>query len=230
MTKIYFGCDEVSRGWKRYYGLCNALEVPSREKSPSIRTLNTWRVNSPKGFGFILHTEPEVSDNLERLSEKGQSALDETTKQHFQNSIARAHALGAKALFLATSYDFGPTAKNRSLIEELAKIERGNTLLIWETQGMWSVEDTRNFAKSNGIIYAMDPFLANDSEISFGHGDACFKLSERQGARRHFDGYDFEQMLEWGQSFDRLFILLRGRFKWRHARELQETLKSLELL
>lgn len=228
MTKIYYGCDEVTKGWPRYFDLANAIEIPDRGKTPAIKTLNTWRVKSPRGFGFIVHFSEDFVAHLDRLSLTSKTSLDDAAMASFEGTMEKARALGATALLLPTSFDFGPTENNRKLLASLAALDRGKMIFIWESQGMWTTENTMAFAKSMGIVAAFDPFLAHEEGLDFGHGDGCFKLSERQGSRRYFDGYDFEQILDWGAHYDRLLILARGRFKWRHLRELKQTMKSLD--
>ena len=228
MTKIFYGCDEVTKGWPRYFDLANAIEIPDRGKTPAIKTLNTWRVKSPKGFGFIVHFSNEFVGHLDRLSSASKTEFDEAALLAFEQTMEKARALGATALLLPTSFEFGPTETNRKLLARLATLDRGKMMLVWEFQGMWTTENAMEFAKGVGMIPAFDPFMAHEEGLSFGHGDGCFKLSERQGSRRYFDGYDFEQVLDWGAHFDRLLVLARGRFKWRHLRELRETMKSAD--
>lgn len=226
MTKFYYASDEINKGWKRYFNLANALEVTNEGKLPSIKTLNSWRVSSPKGFGFVVHVLDEFIEALDRLSAAGASQLDEQAKAAFEASLERAKALGAIALFLPTSFEFSPTQSNRTLLEKVAELNRGKLMLVWESQGMWSLEDMRDWASKRGIVYTYDPFMAFEEGLEFGHGDVCFKINERQGTRRHFDGYDMENLIEWAQAYDRAILLFRGRFKWRHLKEWRETLKS----
>ncbi|MBA2665255.1 MAG: DUF72 domain-containing protein [Bradymonadaceae bacterium] len=230
MTKIYYGCDHVPRGWGRYFALCNAVELKlsGYEKRPTTETLNRWRVDSPKGFAFVLHVDEAVSGGLVRLGDANKSELDDRVRKGWQSTLESAHALAARAIYLKTPLSFSPNPSNRALISAFAK-ELANTqkaVVIWESEGMWPVEDTRDFAESLGMAYAIDPFVAERDAIAMTHGDACFVLTERAGLRREFDAYDIELLQEWSQSYNRVFMLLRGRFQWKHARELHDALAN----
>ena len=50
-------------------------------------------------------------------------------------------------------------------------------------------------------------------------------LTERAGLRRKLDQFDMETMIDWAENYDRAFVLLRGRFKWDHAKELRVALE-----
>lgn len=232
MTKIYYGCDHVPRGWGRYFATCNAIELnlATYEQTPTIATLNRWRVESPKGFGYVLHVDTAVTEGLIRLSDKNKSELDDTIREGWKKTLAAAKALAARAVYIKTPLSFSPNSTNRALITQLAnELHKGNKfVLIWESEGMWPVEQTRDFAQNLGIAYAIDPFLMERDEIDLTHGDTCFVLTERGGMRREFDNYDIEQLIEWSQRYDRVFMLLRGRFQWKHARELRNALQDDE--
>lgn len=232
MTKIYYGCDHVPHGWGRYFATCNALELDleTYEQKPSISTLNRWRVESPKGFGFVLHVDPAVTQGLIRLSDQNAAQLDDSVREGWAKTLEAARALAARAVFLKTPLSFSPNANNRALITQLANelYQNQKFVLIWESEGMWPVEQTRDFAQSLRIAYAVDPFLLERDGIDLTHGDACFILTERAGMRREFDTYDIEQLIDWTQGHDRVFMLLRGRFQWKHARELRNALQDEE--
>lgn len=230
MTKIYYGSDEVPRGWGRYYAMCNALELDltTLENRPRTETLNRWRVESPKGFAFVLHADPDVVEGLAALSQADRTELDDRVRQGWERTMAAAHALAAKAVLIRTPMSFSPSAASRELMRKLATelAAEARPLVIWETEGMWSVEDTRDLAESLGLVYALDPFLARRDDIEFTRGDACFVITERGGMRRDFDPYDIEELLDAASRYDRIFVLLRGRFKWPHARIFRDLLKE----
>ncbi len=223
MSKIFYGCDEISRGWERYFQLCNALEVRlDPQVTPTLKTLNRWRVDSPKNFCFMLHVAPELIDALLVQAGRKSSTLSPELQAAWEKTMEQARALAARALVIETPTELSPNATNRALMVELAKLAQASKLpLIWQAQGMWSKSETRDFAESHGMIFALDPFLWQQEELSFTSGDACFILSERIGMRRKFDQYDLEELVGWSQSYNRVFVLLRGRFKWDHARELR---------
>jgi hypothetical protein len=232
MTRIYFGCDDTAVGWDRAISTCDALEVPmSGNQPPSIKTLNKWRVESPRSFCFVLHVDPSVSEGLLKQSESGKRVLSEEILAGWKLTLERASALAAKALVLRTPAGFMPGETQRELIKAVSELDRGKKLaLIWEAEGLWSVETTRTFAESIGLVYAFDPYLAERDELPMTSGSACFVLTERASMRRQFDQFDLERLVDWSTAYERVFVLLRGRFKWEHARELRQVLKELDLL
>lgn len=229
MGKIYYGCDELARGWEHYFKLCNALEVDieSFDAPPKTSTLNRWRVDSPRGFCFVLDVDKQFTEALASLSDRGADKLDDRVRQGWETTMERAHALAAKAVVIKTPPEFSPGSVSKTLLEqfsdELAKDAK--PAVIWESQGPWQLQQTRDFAQDLGLIYAHDPFIAYREEIPFTHGDACWVLTERAGLRRKFDQFDMETMIDWADNYDRAFVLLRGRFKWDHAKELKVALE-----
>lgn len=228
MTRYYYGCDEIPQGWKSYYRRCTALELDlaGHEHPPTIKTLNRWRVESPRGFSFVLHLDAGANEALQAAASRGATELGEDFEQGWARTVEQAHALAARAILVKTPLSFGPAAETRALMSALG--ERARELkqaLIWEASGVWGTEATRDWAEEHGIIYAIDPFLAQRDEIAPGKQDGCFILNERAAMRRKFDQYDIEDLLDWSSTYQRVFILLRGRFKWDHARELQYVLE-----
>lgn len=221
MTKIYYGCDEIPRNWKRYFGICNALETDLKQldNPPKIATLNRWRVDSPKGFAFILHADSLVSQELVKAAERGEEALSEELQQGWQQTLEQARALAARAILIQTPASFSPGTASRALLTAFSKELRSafSRPVIWEAQGIWDTAITREWAADLGLTYTYDPFLALREEIGLLHGDGAFILTERAGMRREFDRFDISGLLDQLQSYNRAFFLLRGRFKWNHA-------------
>lgn len=228
MTKIYYGCDEVPRGWGHYFKQCNALQLDleTYDALPKTSTLNRWRVESPRGFCFVLYADSAFTAALMRVSARGQTELDDATRAAWQVNLERARALAAKAILIRTPAKFTPGPASRALMTQVAQELAGpaKPAVIWQSDGLWQLKDTRNFAEDVGLVYAMDPFIARREELEFTHGDAAWVLSERAGLRRKFDQFDMELLLDLAESYDRVFCLLRGRFKWDHARELKVAL------
>jgi hypothetical protein len=229
MGKIYYGCDELARGWEQYFKRCNALEIDieSFDAPPKIETLNRWRVDSPRGFCFVLDVAPQFTDALAKLSDRGADQLDDAVRQGWQTTLERAHALAAKAILIKTPADFFPGSVSRTLLERVAEelVADASPAVIWESQGPWELKGTREFAESIGLVYGYDPFIAYREGLGFTHGDACWVLTERAGLRRKLDQFDMETMIAWAENYDRAFVMLRGRFKWDHAKELRVALE-----
>jgi uncharacterized protein YecE (DUF72 family) len=229
MANVYYGCDEVPKGWERYFAQCNLIEIDldSYDSRPKISTLNSWRVESPKGFAFVLHATRAFIEELVRLRDVEQTEISDTLRQEWQVILDHAAALAAKAVLLQTPPEFSPGPLSQELLanvsEELAKPSK--PAFMWESSGLWSMKSTREFAQANGIVYALDPFIAHRDELPFTHGDACWILTERAGMRRKFDQFDLERLVRWADNYDRAFVLLRGRFKWDHAREMRHAVE-----
>ena len=140
----------------------------------------------------------------------------------------QAKALAAKALYVKTPFEFGPNDSNEAIIQALAqRVKSQGRTLIWEPEGMWPPEQTYAFARDHNMMLAIDPFLwIREGYERVNASDVCFVLTERASARRKFDQYDIEELLDYAEPAQRLFVLCRGRFKWDHVRELKYCVQS----
>lgn len=228
MTKIYFGCNEIPRHWEQYFELCNAIELNLQrfDNPPRIDTLNSWRVDSPRGFAFVLHTEPQVAEELQQAAEAGSDELPDQLYRGWEKTLEHAQALAARAVLFQTPMSFSPSDASRDALarfaEELA--EQFSYPVIWEAAGSWDTASTREWAADRGLTYAYDPFLAFRDEIGLTHGDGAFILSERAGLRREFDRWDVQKLIDSVGSYNRAYFLLRGRFQWKYAKHFGELL------
>lgn len=229
---IYFGFDEVVYGWQRYFDLCNGFELRNAatpDDEPSLSTLNRWRVDSPKGFGWIVHTTTEVNDLLVDAFERGITTIGPEFDEALAATEERAHALSAKAIILETPPELPPSDTSRALVVNLGKrlAEVTKRALIWEASGLWTFEDGSKVAKDAGMAYVVDPFmLAADGETLPKSPVAAFRVTERAAARRQFDGWELEQLVDMCESHERSFVLLAGRYKIPHAKELSLLLRE----
>lgn len=229
---IYFGTDEVKRGWERYFDLCNALEVrneASPDADPSISTLNTWRTKSPKGFAFVVHSDREIATMLQAGYENNETELSANFADAWERTVARAKALSAKAIIIETSADFRPSENSRTLIEKVgAFVSTQKTAVIWERHGLWGTEETIELSRRSGLVPCFDPFIADADDIKPQKGnDVCFRITERAASRRQFDEYDFETLVRWCATYNRAFVLFNGRHKHLHAKVMSLITREL---
>ncbi len=229
MQKVYFGCNELQHDWEHYFERFNAIELDlsTYREMPKESTLNRWRVESPRGFCFTLHADPRVGPALARAGSVSSIEQDDALWDVWDEYEQRAEALAAKAILLRTPQELSPgddsIAKLRAFAERAN--ERTDRLILWEPQGLWTVPQVRETADSLELTPVYDPFVAHREGHGFSHGDAGFALSERAGARRRFDVFDFQRLTDWTSSYDRIFVMLRGRNKWTHARQFRAALR-----
>lgn len=228
MTKIYFGCDRIPRHWQHYFERCNAIELDLSilDNPPKIETLNRWRVDSPKGFAFILRAHESVEKGLVAAAKTDDHKLSQKARDGWKQTLERAQALAARALLIRTPRAFSPGNGTRAAIRGFAEqfSDDFSRPIIWESQGMWDTESTRELADEIGLTYAYDPFIAVRDEIDLGSGDGAFVLTERAGMRREFDRYDIRGLMDRLGSYNRAYFMLRGRFQWEHAQHFADLL------
>lgn len=230
MARIYAGHDDITRGWGRLTSRCDLLEVTPEILPKTTRTLNRWRVESPRLFAFVLHLDPLATSALTMASAAGRSTLGEDFEKGWDLTMDRAKALAAKAILMPTTFSFSPSEPSRALIAAVAeKARKVKETVIWEATGSWDLETTRDWAESLGLAYAYDPFLAARDGLEFTRKDACFIVTERAGGRRRFDEFDMEDLLRNCSTYDRSYILLRGRHKWHHAHQLHQARRNWDL-
>ncbi len=231
---IYFGFDEVVYGWTRYFDLCNSFELRNADHpddEPSIATLNRWRVESPRGFAWNVHTSPEINRLLLAAFENGSSTLPPAMEAAIEQTLARVKALAAKSLVLETPPELQPSDVSRALIRKLGArlAEATKRPVLWEASGLWTFEDGHAVAAEAGLAYVVDPFILEaDLEELPRSPVAAFRVTERAAARRQFDGWEMQKLIDWTRNHERTFVLLAGRFKIPHAKELALLLKDRE--
>ncbi len=229
MTHYFYGCDEREGSWERYAERCNLFEASSIARQgapPTIKTLNTWRVESPRGFCFVLHGTEQLLKGLKAASRAEADDLTDAIKQGWEETLERAEALAAKAILIETPSEFSPNQSNRALMTRFGELaDEIKPALIWEGHGLWDPWTMRGWANERGLVWAHDPFMAMREGLQAQRGDGCFIINERAGMRRKFDQYDMEDLMDWSQSYQRVFALMRGRYKWDHARELRYVLE-----
>lgn len=232
MARHYYGCDELNEGWERYFELCNGIELNLarfRER-PKIETLNSWRVDSPKNFCFMLRAESAVEAYFDSEAlNAGNAGPPDDVAAAWETTEEAADALAAKAILLRTDGSFTPGEESVEILRAFAESLAGDSsrVLLWEPSGLWTIEQTCDAAEHAGVTPVYNPFIAQREDHEFTHGDVGFALTERPGMRRQFDTFDFKQLVGWTRSYDRVFTMFRGRHKWAHARQFQTALQEL---
>jgi len=234
MARYFYGCDEVNRGWESYFELCNALELDLEtfKKPPKIATLNSWRVDSPKNFCFILHVRPEISRWLGTAEGDVPHEPDDfppAVREAWDRTLKRADALAARALLIPTGPNFTPGESHRKFLRAFVDRfgDRTDRALLWEPSGLWTRDQRVDFADELDLAPVYDPFIAEREGHEFTHGDVGFTITERAGRRRQYDTFDFQQLIRWTGNYDRVFALLRGGHKWSHAQKVRAALQHV---
>ena len=228
MARYYYGCDEVSQGWERYYESCNAneLDLESFKEQPKLETLNRWRVESPRNFCFMLHVPTALSEYFgQAAGDPPESAEDypDEVREAWEWTLERTGALAAKAIVFPTPQEVTPGKGHRQRLAAFADdfVDEIGPEVLWEPKGLWTPDQTTDFADEIGFVPVFDPFIAHRDEYEFSHGDVAFAISERPGMRRQFDLFDFKELLRWTEKYDRVFAMVRGRNKWTHVQQLK---------
>jgi hypothetical protein len=229
MQKVYVGCNELQHDWAHYFERLNSIELDlsTYREMPKESTLNRWRVESPRGFSFVLHTDSRLGPTLAKAGSASSVEQDSAFWDAWRTYEQRAEALAAKALLIKTPQELTPGDEGRDKLRVFAEKAQNisDRLILWEPQGLWTVPQVRDIASELGLTPIYDPYVAHREGHGFTHGDAGFALAERAGARRRFDVFDFERLLDWTSSYDRIFVMLRGRNKWTHARQFRAALR-----
>lgn len=222
MKNIYFGCDAIPGDWEDYAKLCNLAEIDlgSLPSPPKASTLQRWRSKTPKGFAFALHAHREFVEGILAQYRSDSPTLSDEMRRGWEQTVKRASHLSAKSIIIQLENDFAPGATSRKLIDLIAAnlADQTDAAIAMDLRGPWPMEKTRDQIDQRQLVYAYDPFVARREKMEFSHGDACFILTERPGMRRKYEAHDLRSVLGWADNFDRTFTLLRGRFKWEHAR------------
>jgi uncharacterized protein YecE (DUF72 family) len=115
--------------------------------APTQAALRRWRKGVPPPFDFSVVAGPELSkvklsDAAERELTAARTAMD---------------TLQARCFVLRTPAEVTPAAVWRDRIKKIVdRFPRDVTHVVWEPSGVWETEDAGAFAKSLGIVLAVD--------------------------------------------------------------------------
>ncbi|MFH2007276.1 MAG: DUF72 domain-containing protein [bacterium] len=144
---------------------------------PSAKVLGRLRRRAGDAFSFVLRASCAVTHAGEASSrgislgyqpdgrlpaqpldtgELGQRAWDWT--------LGTARSLGASAIFLQLPASFRPTAENRRRLSDFTERLGGvEERLIWDFQGLWSLDDLRAASRELRLVPTYDPLLEEDT-------------------------------------------------------------------
>ena len=158
----------------------NTLSLVEYQESfrgvPSAKVLGRLRRRAGDAFTFVLRASCAVTHagdasirgvTLGYLPEgPPEQPLDtgERGRRAWEWTLDAARSLGASAIFLQLPASFRPTAENRRRLTTFAELlgdveER----LIWDCQGLWSLDETPAVSREFGLVPTYDPLLEDDT-------------------------------------------------------------------
>lgn len=148
-----------------------------------------------------------------------------------------AERVNADVVVFRSPADFSPSANNRDRVRrfftEIAAAERfGETLRVWEPQGLWEPDVAARLASDLDVVYACDPLsndpIGQDPEFfaRLPQRSAYFRLTGLGRARQRFDEYDLSALLETISAYDRVWIVFAHDAKYPDAINLVRLLQN----
>jgi uncharacterized protein YecE (DUF72 family) len=143
---------------------------------PNAKVLGRLRRRGEDSFLFVLRASCAVTHAGE-ASSRGISLgylpggrlpaqpLDtgELGRRAWEWTLETARSLGASAIFLQLPSTFRPTAENRRRLSGFAPLLEGiEERLIWDCQGLWSMDELRAVSRELGLVPTYDPLLEDD--------------------------------------------------------------------
>jgi len=143
--------------------------------APSAKVLGRLRRRAGDSFTFVLRASCAVTHagdaalrgvTLGYLKDLPERPLDtgERGRLAWAWTLEAARSLGASAIFLQLPASFRPTAQNRRRLTTFAEqLGAGKERLIWDCQGLWSLDETRAVSRELGLVPTYDPLLEDDT-------------------------------------------------------------------
>ena len=255
-TIIHIGCSDLPAGLARarYFEGLTYLEVSTTMLGlPRASVLHRWRKEAgdegqlglvapqlithrpgPRGY-------PRWPEELtaEELAQAGGFRATDVVRRTTEALATAAAEVGASTVVFRSAPDFAPSATNRdamrAFFDDIAPAERfGDTVRVWEPQGLWELESAALFADELGVVLACDPLtqdpLVADPDI-FMHlpGDAAyFHVTGLGSGRSRFDDYSLETLAAVAEAYERTWIVFANPGKYPDALRLRRALAAGE--
>jgi uncharacterized protein YecE (DUF72 family) len=238
------GCADLPPGLrrKRFFEVLDYLENEgTRFRLPAARVLQRWRDEAgPRGrLGLVA---PQVITDkpgtrgyarggeeltAKELAQAGAFGATPVVERAVKTLIEACSALPADTVIFRSPPDFAPSAANRDAMRrffaELAPAERfGDTVRVWEPQGLWEPEVAARLAGELGLVYAWDP-LSNDPLATNLEADQLpeasgyFRITGLGVGKPRFDDYSLEPVLELASECERAWIVFAHAHKYPDA-------------
>lgn len=122
-------------------------EVRADQPMPRAATLRAWRRDAGPQFVFSVVLPRSVS-------ELGSGALRDPG---LDDAIEAARLLEARCILLSTPASVRPTSVYRDRIVALAaKLPQSPTILAWEPNGLWELDEIRQVARAAQVLPVLD--------------------------------------------------------------------------
>ncbi len=159
---------------KRTYAKLNLVEYQdSFTGTPSPKSLGKLRRAAGEDFSFVLRASAAITHAQEpfmaklKLSylPKGRQPTEPFDSGKVGQAAWRwtqeaAQALGAEAIFWQTPATFRPTPANRKRLSSFVQKNVTDELpVIWDSQGLWEIQELVAVSRDLGLIPAYDPLL-----------------------------------------------------------------------
>jgi uncharacterized protein YecE (DUF72 family) len=241
---VVVGCADLPAGLrrKRYFEQLEYLENEgTRFQLPTARVFKRWREEAgPQGrFGLVA---PQVITDkpgprgygrggegltTEQLAQAGGFGVTPVIERAVDELIAACATLPADTVIFRSPPEFAPSAANRDAMRrffaELAPAQRfGDTVRVWEPQGLWEPEVAARLAAELGLVYAWDP-LSNDPLATSLDVDELpdatgyFRITGLGVSKQRFDDYSLEPVLELASECKRAWIVFAHLHKYPDA-------------
>lgn len=176
-TRLHIGAKELKGDLGAYAKRFDLLEVrgvaaADLKQAPSDATLRRWRKAAPPAFEFSVIGGPAL----------GKLKAGEAFDTELAALLHTVKLLSARAIVIATHPDVTPSKLWRDRLAKLVeKLPGDASTLVWEPSGLWEVEDAAAFAKTSGLVVAIDP--ARDALPA---GPVCYARLRASGGTRAF--------------------------------------------
>ena len=253
-SQIQVGCADLPPGLRRarYFERLRYLEIEGTLHGlpkPSVITRWAAEIGSDGRLGLLA---PEVISHNpgprgyprmkvallpEELAQAGAFRSTPVVSQAVEALARVTTALRAEVVLFRSPADFSPSASHRDTLRhfftEMARADLfGETLRVWEPQGLWEPEVAARLAGDMGVVYACDP-LSNDPlaldrafYASLPHSCAYFRLAGLGRAHHRFDEHAMTELCDLADGYDRTFIVFAHAARYPDALRLQKMLGS----